>query len=128
MLSEAIAGAADEPDAVRHFAGRMSTETARLNELISQIIALSRLQSSDPLLAAVPIEIDEVADAVLDQFRDQADSHQIVLSHQRTPGSPSAAIKARSRRRCAIWCRTRSPTPKPEPGGADHPPSILACW
>ncbi|WP_298135274.1 ATP-binding protein [Micropruina sp.] len=86
LLSEAIAGAADEPDAVRHFAGRMSTETARLNELISQIIALSRLQSSDPLLAAVPIEIDEVADAVLDQFRDQADSHQIVLSHQRTPG------------------------------------------
>ncbi|MFT3970924.1 MAG: ATP-binding protein [Micropruina sp.] len=86
LLSEAITDAADEPDAVRHFAGRMSTETARLNELISQIIALSRLQSSDPLLAAVLIDIDEVAEAVLDQFRDQADSHQITLSHQREPG------------------------------------------
>ncbi len=86
LLSEAITDAADDPDAVRHFAGRMSTETARLNELISQIIALSRLQSSDPLLAAVLIEVDELADAVLDQFRDQADSHQITLSHQRSPG------------------------------------------
>ncbi len=86
LLSEAITEAADDPDAVRHFAGRMSTETARLNELISQIIALSRLQSSDPLLAAVVIDVDEVAEAVLDQYRDQADSHQITLSHQREPG------------------------------------------
>ncbi len=83
LLAEAIADAADDPDAVRHFAGRMFTETARLNELISQIIALSRLQSSDPLLAAVPIELDEVVEAVLDQFREQAGSGRITLTHQR---------------------------------------------
>lgn len=85
LLAEAIADAADDPDAVRHFAGRMLTESARLNELTSQIIALSRLQSSDPLLAAVPIELDEVAEAVLDQFREQAGSRRIILNHQRCP-------------------------------------------
>ncbi|MFT4294322.1 MAG: ATP-binding protein [Micropruina sp.] len=87
LLAEAITDAADDPDAVRHFAGRMSTETERLNELISQIIALSRLQSSDPLLAAVPIELDEVLNAVLDQFREQAGSRRITLTRQRCPGA-----------------------------------------
>ncbi|MFT4216036.1 MAG: ATP-binding protein [Micropruina sp.] len=87
LLAEAIADAADDPDAVRHFAGRMSTEAARLNELISQTIALSRLQSSDPLLAAVPIEVDEVVDVVLDQFREQAGSRRITLSQQRCAGA-----------------------------------------
>ena len=45
-----------------------------LNELIAQIIALSRLQSTDPLLAAVPIEVDDVIDDVLDQARALADN------------------------------------------------------
>ena len=87
LLAEAIADAADDPDAVRHFAGRMSTETARLNELISQIIALSRLQSSDPLLAASPIDLDEVVEGVVDQFREQAESRRITLTQQHSAGA-----------------------------------------
>ncbi len=87
LLAEAISDSADDPDAVRYFAGRMTTETARLNELISQIIALSRLQSTDPLLAAVPIEVDEEVDLVLDQFREQAGSRRISLTQQRCAGA-----------------------------------------
>ena len=83
LLAEAIADSTDDADAVKHFAGRMSTETARLNELIAQIIALSRLQSTDPLLAAVPIEVDDVIDDVLDQARALADNRGIALTHQR---------------------------------------------
>ena len=83
LLAEAIADSTDDADAVKHFAGRMSTETARLNELIAQIIALSRLQSTDPLLAAVPIEVDDVIDDVLDQARALADNRGISLTHQR---------------------------------------------
>ena len=85
LLAEAIADSSDDETAVRHFAGRMTTEAARLNELISQIIALSRLQSTDPLLAAVPIEVDEVVDEVLDQSAAQADNRTISLAHQRAP-------------------------------------------
>ncbi len=83
LLAEAIADAADDPAAVRHFAGRMTTETGRLNELISQIIALSRLQSTDPLLSATPIPVDEVVDEVLDQAKAQADNRRVSLTHQR---------------------------------------------
>jgi two-component system sensor histidine kinase SenX3 len=85
LLAEAIADSTDDEDAVKHFAGRMTTETARLNELIAQIIALSRLQSTDPLLAAVPIEVDNVIDDVLDQARALADKRGIALAHQRAP-------------------------------------------
>ncbi len=84
LLAEAITESSDDPAAVRHFAGRMTTETARLNELISQIIALSRLQSTDPLLAAVPIEVDAVIDELFDQARAQAENRRVTLAHQRS--------------------------------------------
>ena len=82
LLAEAIADSSDDEAAVRHFAGRMTTEAGRLNELISQIIALSRLQSTDPLLAAVPINVDEVVDEVLDQAKAQAENRSVTLTHQ----------------------------------------------
>lgn len=84
LLAEAIADSSDDATAVRHFAERMTTEAGRLNELISQIIALSRLQSTDPLLAAVPITVDEVIDEVLDQAKPQADNRGVTLAHQRS--------------------------------------------
>ncbi|MFT3860478.1 sensor histidine kinase [Micropruina sp.] len=93
LLAEAIADSTDDAAAVRHFAGRMTTEAARLNELIAQIIALSRLQSTDPLLAAVPIEVDSVIDDMLDQARAQADNRRVTLTHQ-----PSVAAVVRGDR------------------------------
>ena len=90
LLAEAIADSSDDEAAVRHFAGRMTTEAARLNELISQIIALSRLQSTDPLLAAMPIRVDEVVDEVLDQSQAQAANRTVTLAHQR---ADQAAIR-----------------------------------
>lgn len=87
LLAEAIEGAADDPDAVRHFTDRLSDEVTRLTELVSQIIALSRLQSTDPLLSAVPIDIAEVVDATLDQARAVAESRDITLTQQRAVGA-----------------------------------------
>lgn len=87
LLAEAIQDSSDDPGAVRHFASRVGTEADRLNELISQTIALSRLQSTDPLQAAVPIEVDEVVDEVLDQARPQADNRKVLLAHQRADGA-----------------------------------------
>ena len=87
LLAEAIADSSDDATAVRHFAGRMTAEAGRLNTLISQIIALSRLQSTDPLLAPGPIVADEVIDEVLDQSRPQADNREVTLAHQRSDGA-----------------------------------------
>ena len=44
LLAEAVHDAADDPDAVRHFAQRMQRESLRLSTLVQEIINLSRLQ------------------------------------------------------------------------------------
>ena len=47
LLAEAVEEAADDPTAVRRFAARMGIESARLADLVAQIIDLSRLQGDD---------------------------------------------------------------------------------
>jgi two-component system sensor histidine kinase SenX3 len=80
LLSEAIEAASDDPEAVRGFVTRLDAETRRLNELVSHILALSRLQSEDPLLAADPVEIDAVVAASLQRCRAQAAAGRITLA------------------------------------------------
>ncbi len=85
LLSEAIDAAADDPDVVRGFLARLTAETQRLNELVSHILALSRLQAEDPLLAADPVDVDAVIAASLQRCRDQAAGHEVSLA----AGAPS---------------------------------------
>ncbi|MEA5054044.1 MAG: ATP-binding protein, partial [Propionicimonas sp.] len=80
LLSEALAAAADDPEAVRSFTVRLDEESQRLNELVSHIIALSRLQAEDPLLAAERVEVDEVIKDALRRNRAQAERRDITLS------------------------------------------------
>ena len=44
LLAETVQDAADDPEAVRRFAGRMQAEATRLSALVHEIIELSRLQ------------------------------------------------------------------------------------
>ena len=60
LLSEAINQASDDSDAVKKFSERIQFETKRLSELVQEIINLSRLQDSDPILDAMSVDIDEV--------------------------------------------------------------------
>lgn len=80
LLAEAVEDGADDPEAVRHFAGRMATESKRLNDLVSQVIALTRLQSEDPLSSADRVDVDEIVAEAVDRFRTLADSRSIILS------------------------------------------------
>ena len=54
LLAEAVLDAANDPEAVKRFGGRMLTESDRLTRLVQQIIELSRLQGDDPLEAPRP--------------------------------------------------------------------------
>jgi len=79
LLSEAVQGSADDPEAVRRFAGRMQLEAARLAQMVQDLIALSRLQSHDPLRSARLVSVDDmVADAV-DGIHLEAEARQIRL-------------------------------------------------
>lgn len=64
LLAEAVAEAADSPETVRGFAGRMQREATRLGTLITELIALSAIQDGG-LDEQDLVPVDEVvADAV----------------------------------------------------------------
>lgn len=74
LLSEAIESAADDPDQVRHFAGRLQAEAARLALLTSRIMNLSRLQAADEFTDEREVAVDEVVAAAADAHAIQADA------------------------------------------------------
>ncbi|MEY3115448.1 MAG: hypothetical protein RL611_162 [Actinomycetota bacterium] len=79
LLSEAILGAKDQPDAVVKFASRMQNEAKRLTELVQEIIDLSRLQSSDPLQKALAVEVSDVVREAVDQAQFSSEQRGIIL-------------------------------------------------
>src|SRR3954447_3039677 len=81
LLAEAVQEAADDPEAVTRFAGRMQKESARLTRLVQQIIELSRLQSDDPLQDAQPVDVDGVIASAIDQSTIDAQSREIEVVH-----------------------------------------------
>jgi two-component system sensor histidine kinase SenX3 len=79
LLSEAILGAKDQPNSVVKFATRMQHEAKRLTELVQEIIDLSRLQSSDPLTKAFPVEISEIIREAISQAQINAEASGIYI-------------------------------------------------
>jgi two-component system sensor histidine kinase SenX3 len=79
LLSEAILGAKDQPDAVVKFASRMQIEAKRLTDLVQEIIDLSRLQSSDPLQKAFALEASDVVREAVAQAALSAESRNITV-------------------------------------------------
>ena len=86
LLAEAVHDAADDPEAVRRFAGRMHLESDRLSRLVQQVIELSRLQGDDPLEAPMPVSVDEVVAVAVDTSAIDADSKRISIVTDGTPG------------------------------------------
>ena len=79
LLSEAVMDAADDPEAVERFAGRMQIEATRLTNLVQELIDLSRVQNDDPLEDAEPVRVDELVAEAMDRSRHQASHKQITM-------------------------------------------------
>ena len=79
LLAEAVMDASEDPVAVKRFAGRMQIESARLTELVRELLELSRLQADDPLTSAEPVDLDHVVQAALDRAGAVAASRHIAL-------------------------------------------------
>ena len=99
ILSEAVLGASDDPEAVVRFANRMQAESKRLSDLVQEIINLSRLQDDDPLKNAKVIDLNEVLLNAIDQSELNASARNIELiyseqAHARIAGDPSQVIMA----------------------------------
>jgi two-component system sensor histidine kinase SenX3 len=79
LLAEALVDAADDPEAVRRFAGRMQHESDRLSRLVQDVIELSRLQGHDPFEKPTLVSLDEVVVEAVDRSRVRAETRSINL-------------------------------------------------
>jgi two-component system, OmpR family, sensor histidine kinase SenX3 len=86
LLAEATADAADDPQAVRRFAGRLQAESLRLGSLVNELIALSRLQGADPLPDMAVVEVDAVIDATIARIATAAENAGITITQDRPTG------------------------------------------
>jgi two-component system, OmpR family, sensor histidine kinase SenX3 len=88
LLAEAVLDAADDPREVRRFGTKIFNEANRLGTLVTELIALSRLQGAERLPELATIEVDEVVDEALDRCRLAAESANIRI----TVDSPSGLL------------------------------------
>jgi len=79
LLSEAVLGAKEDPEAVEKFATRMQIESKRLTDLVQEIINLSRLQDSDPLSVPSELNVQDLVSEAIDQSQVGADSRKIEI-------------------------------------------------
>ncbi|OUE25540.1 sensor histidine kinase [Clavibacter michiganensis] len=80
LLAEALDSCADDAVQVRRFAARLTTESARLARITQEIIELSRLEASNALEKAEPVDVDHVISVALDQVRLGAELRGIELA------------------------------------------------
>lgn len=88
LLSEAILSAAEDPDAVRHFADRLQLEATRLSNLIQDVIDLSRLQGDDPIMRAEVVPVEELVVRACEELRTAAAAQEIEIVR----GEPTTAL------------------------------------
>src|SRR5215469_17014692 len=79
LLAETVEEAADDPEAVLRFAGRMRQEASRLTDLVQDLIMLSRIQAAEPVPDPRPVVLDEVVVEAVDRCRMRASARGISL-------------------------------------------------
>ena len=89
LLADAIEEAAEDPEAVRRFAGRMQVEAARLSALAHDILQLSRVQVPGAAGALVPVEVSQVVADAVDRVRTPAAARRVVIE----TGGESASVQ-----------------------------------
>ena len=83
LLAETVQDAADDPEAVRRFAGRMQAEATRLSALVHEIIELSRLQVAGALGQVGLVDVDTVLSEAVDRARTTAEAKHVAARHRR---------------------------------------------
>lgn len=99
LLSEAIEDAAEDQDAVRHFAASLQRESARLSAMVQDIIELSRLQGTDVVAKGTAVDVNRTVQEAVERNRLAAESRNISLKvggHVQIPvfGDPDMLVTA----------------------------------
>ncbi|WP_037353509.1 sensor histidine kinase [Amycolatopsis orientalis] len=88
LLTEAVLDAAEDVDEVRRFGGKILRESTRLGQLVTELIALSRLQGAERLPDLNVVEVDAVVREALGRTTLSAESADITI----TTDAPSGLL------------------------------------
>lgn len=86
LLAEALLESAEDPEAVRHFGQRVLGESRRLGKMVTELIALSRLQGAEKLPELEVVDVDTVVMHAVDRSRTAAEAAGITVSTDRPSG------------------------------------------
>jgi two-component system sensor histidine kinase SenX3 len=86
VLAEALLHASDDPDEVDRFATKIVNESTRLGNLVTELIALSRLTGAERLPELSAFDLDQVVDAALGRVKLAAESARIDIVVDRPLG------------------------------------------
>jgi two-component system sensor histidine kinase SenX3 len=102
LLAETISDAADDPDAVRYFAGRITKESERLNQLVRHLIDLQRVQDMSAMQATQRVDALAAVREAIELNATSAQERQIDVRltvdgqmHQMPQMHPSASSDSR---------------------------------
>ncbi len=73
LLAEAVLDAADDADEVRRFGTKILAESTRLGNLVTELIALSRLTGAERLPEMAIVDVDEVVNEAMARARMSAE-------------------------------------------------------
>ncbi len=86
LLAEALLESADDPESVRHFGERVLGESVRLGKMVTELIALSRLQGAEKLPDLEVLSVDEVVDEALARCKISAEAANIAVTTDHNGG------------------------------------------
>jgi two-component system sensor histidine kinase SenX3 len=86
LLAEALLESIDDPESVRHFGQRVQSEATRLGNMVTELIALSRLQGAEKLPDLEEVDVDTVIEDALDRTRLTAENASIEINTDRATG------------------------------------------
>ncbi|MEU0537435.1 sensor histidine kinase [Amycolatopsis tolypomycina] len=86
LLTEAVLDAAEDVEEVRRFGGKILRESTRLGQLVTELIALSRLQGAERLPDLNVVEVDAVVREALGRTTLSAESADISVTSDNPSG------------------------------------------
>ncbi|MFI9007066.1 sensor histidine kinase [Actinosynnema sp. NPDC053489] len=86
LLAEAVLDAADDQEEVRRFSAKIMQEATRLGTLVTELIALSRLQGAEKLPELSRVEVDVVIDEAMSRSRLAAEAAGIEIATDEPSG------------------------------------------
>ena len=86
LLAEAVLDAVDDEEQVRKFSAKIMQEATRLGTLVTELIALSRLQGAEKLPELTAVEVDTVVSEALGSSRLGAESAGIEIGSDEPGG------------------------------------------